>query len=232
MTKEAVKEMTAARRECRTNQARSGPITLYRVFWVFFIAGVVGDIIEVVFWLVTRGELISRSSLLYGPFSIVWGLGAVLMTLAFHKSGDRSTSKIFWMGTILGGVYEYACSWVQELAFGVCFWDYRHLPLNLNGRVNLIFCLFWGAAAVVWVRLADPALCAFIARIPKQTGKRLARVMALFLVCSTILSAAALYRMDQRQEGVPASGAVTQFLDERYPDEVLQNRYRNMGHMD
>ena len=55
------------------------PLTLYRVFWVFLIAGVAGDFIEVAFWLLTRGELTSRSSLLYGPFSIVWGAGAVLL---------------------------------------------------------------------------------------------------------------------------------------------------------
>ena len=113
----------------------------------------------------------------------------------------------------------------------MCFWDYRHLPLNLNGRINLVFCLFWGAVAVFWVRLAYPALCGWIARIPRPTGKRLVRAAALFLVCSTILSAAALYRMDQRREGVPASGAVTQFLDERFPDAFLQGRYPNMGYM-
>lgn len=229
------KEMIAVQPECRTEKAaavQTQPLTFYRVFWLFLIAGVVGDLIEMAFWLVTRGELTSRSSLLYGPFSIVWGLGAVLLTLVFHKIDSQGTMKIFWIGTILGGVYEYVCSWVQEVAFGVCFWDYRHLPLNLNGRINLVFCLFWGAVAVLWVRLAYPALCSFIARIPRPTGLRLARAAALFLVCSTVLSAAALYRMDQRQEGVPASSAVARFLDERFPDVLLQARYPNMGHMD
>lgn len=218
--------------EAVAEPVQTQPLTFYRVFWLFLIAGVAGDLIEVVFWLVTRGELISRSSLLYGPFSIVWALGAVLLTLVFHKMDDQGTAKIFLAGTVLGGVYEYICSWVQEAAFGVCFWDYRHLPLNLNGRINLVFCLFWGAVAVVWVRLAYPALCALIARIPRPAGKRVARAAALFLVCSTILSAAALYRMDQRREGVPASGVVTQFLDERFPDVLLQARYPNMGYMD
>ena len=231
------KEMTAVRPRSRGTETvaesvQTQRLTFYRVFWLFLIAGVVGDLIEVVFWLVTRGELTSRSSLLFGPFSMVWALGAVLLTLVFHKMNDQGAAKIFLAGTVLGGVYEYICSWVQEAAFGVCFWDYRHLPLNLNGRINLVFCLFWGAVAVVWVRLAYPALCALIAHIPGTAGKRMARAAALFLVCSTILSAAALYRMDQRREGVPASGVVTQFLDERFPDVLLQARYPNMGYMD
>lgn len=230
------REMTAVQTESREAGAEvsagAEKLSFYRVFWLFLIAGVVGDFIEVVFWLITRGELISRSSLLYGPFSLVWALGAVLLTLVFHKMNDQGTVKIFMVGTVLGGAYEYLCSWVQEVAFGVCFWDYRHLPFNLNGRINLVFCLFWGAVALVWVRLLYPILCSFIARIPRPAGRVLVRGAAMFLAVSTILSASALYRMDQRREGVPASGAFTQFLDERFPDVMLRARYPNMGYMD
>ena len=127
-------------------------LSVYRVFWLFLMASFLGDMIEVAFWLVTRGELVSRSSLVYGPFSLVWGLGAVLLTLVFYRLQDQGNVQIFLLGTALGGVYEYICSWFQEWAFGVCFWDYSHLPFNLNGRINLVFCLFWGAVAVLWVR--------------------------------------------------------------------------------
>lgn len=208
------------------------PLTAYRVVWLFLIAGFAGDLIEVVFWLVTRGELTSRSSLLYGAFSVVWGLAAVLLTLVFHRMDDQSGTRIFMAGTVLGGLYEYICSWVQELLFGACFWDYRHLPLNIHGRVNLVFCLFWGVAALVWVRLVYPMLCAFIDRVPRRGGRRFVRLAALFLVCSTVLSAAALCRMEQRRKDVPAAGAVSRFLDENYPDSRLKARYPNMGILD
>ena len=218
-----------AQEKARAAETVRAPLSIYWVFWLFLIAGFAGDLIEVVFWLVTRGELISRSSLLYGPFSIVWGLGAVLLTLVFHRMDDQGTVRIFITGTVLGGAYEYICSWLQEVLFGACFWDYRHLPLNLNGRVNLVFCLFWGLAAIVWVRLAYPALYGLISRIPRQAGRRAAAIAAVFLVCSTTVSAAALCRMDQRREGVPAVGTVNRLLDELYPDSVLHGRYPNMG---
>ena len=221
--------MAAPPRETAQAAAARAPLSVYWVFWLFLIAGFAGDLIEVAFWLLTRGELISRSSLLYGPFSIVWGAGAVLLTMVFHRMDDQSTGRIFMTGTVLGGVYEYICSWLQEALFGACFWDYRHLPLNLNGRVNLVFCLFWGAVAIVWVRMAYPALCAFVGRIPRLRGRRLAAIAAAFLIFSTALSAAALCRMDQRREGVPALSAAARFLDERFPDSVLHARYPNMG---
>ena len=207
-------------------------LSVYRVFWLFLMASFLGDLFEVVFWLVTRGELVSRSSLVYGPFSLVWGLGAVLLTLVFYKLQDQGNVQIFLLGTALGGLYEYICSWFQEWAFGVCFWDYSHLPFNLNGRINLVFCLFWGAVAVLWVRLVYPGLCRLIAAIPRRAGKKLAVVLAVFLTVSTILSAAALYRMDQRRDGVPAATVFSQYLDEHFPDSRLLARYPYIGILD
>lgn len=213
----------------------------YRLFWLFLIASVLGDWAETAFWLVTRGELVSRSSLLYGQFSLVWGLGAALLTLALGGAGRGQgcgappralVRKTFLTGAALGGIYEYVCSWLQEMAFGMCFWDYRHLPLNLNGRVNLPFCFFWGAAAVLWARWACPALCRLIDAIPRRAGTWLAVALAVFLAGSSLLSAAALYRMNQRHEGAPAAGRMDAFLDQNYPDERLRQRYPNMGVLD
>ena len=213
-------------------EAAARPLTPYRVFWLFLIAGVAGDLIEVAFWLLTRGELIIRSSLLYGPFSLVWAMGAVLLTLAFHRMDDQSPARIILAGAGVGGGYEDKCSPGQEGLVGGGFLGYPHPPFNLNGRVNLVFCLFWGLAALAWVRAAYPALCLLIDRVPLPRGKRMVRAAALFLACSTVLSAAALCRMDQRRRDVPASGAVAQFLDETYPDSFLKERYPNMGILD
>ena len=224
------KNVTAAppKEAVRSTQATRATLTLYRIFWLFLLAGILGDFIEVVFWLVTRGRLVSRSSLLYGPFSLVWGAGAVLFTLVFRRTDDLGPAWIFAIGTVLGGAYEYICSLLQEKMFGACFWDYRRLPLNLDGRINLVFCLFWGVAAVGWVRLVCPALLRFVERIPRQRGRRIAAAVAIFLTFSTVLSAAALYRMDQRRDDIPAAGPVSRFLDAVYPDSVLRQRYHNM----
>lgn len=131
-------------------------VNFYKLFWVFLIISFLGCLVETVFMLLTRGELQNRSGVIYGSFSLVWGLGAVLFTLCFHRLARYSSFLILLAGTVLGAVYEYACSWLQEVLFGACFWDYSHLPFNINGRVNLVFSLFWGVAAVLWVKWAYP----------------------------------------------------------------------------
>ena len=59
---------------------------------------------------------------------------------------NKSDSAIFAFGVFMGGAYEYVCSAVGELLFGVIFWDYSGFKFNIAGRVNLLYCFFWGIA--------------------------------------------------------------------------------------
>ncbi len=203
-------------------------IGFYKLFWLFLIGAFVGDLIETVFVWGASGVLMSRSSLLYGPFSVVWGLGAVLLTVVLRGLMDKSDRYIFVGGALMGGVYEYMCSVVTEKLFGKVFWDYSKIPFNLNGRINLLYCVFWGIAAVVWVKEVYPRISALIEKIPMKVGKILTWVLVVLLAVDVALSCMALGRMDQREKGIPATNAVQQFLDEQYPDEYLTQRYQNM----
>ena len=108
----------------------------------------------------------SRSSVVYGPFSIVWGLGCVLLTAFLYPYREKNDRYIFLAGTILGGAYEYICSVFSELVFGTVFWDYSAIPFNLGGRINLLYCFFWGIVAVVWLKMLYPILSGWIEKLP------------------------------------------------------------------
>ena len=68
--------------------------------------------------------------------------------------------------------------------FGTVFWDYSHIPFNLGGRINLLFCFFWGIAAVVWLKGLYPRLSAWIERIPIRWGKAGTWVLIVFMAVS------------------------------------------------
>ncbi len=87
---------------------------------------------------------------------MVWGLALALATVLLRQNKDRSDRYLFVFGTVMGGVYEYVCSAVTELLFGTVFWDYSKFKFNLGGRINLLYCFFWGIAAVVWMRYGYP----------------------------------------------------------------------------
>lgn len=54
--------------------------TLLLLFQLFFIGSLLGDLTETIFCRITAGVWMSRSSLVWGPFSIVWGLAIALAT--------------------------------------------------------------------------------------------------------------------------------------------------------
>lgn len=200
-----------------------------KLIWIFFIAALLGDLIETLFCRATMGVWMSRSSLIYGPFSIVWGLGAVMFTALLYRYKDKSEGYLFLAGTIVGGVYEYVCSVFTELVFGTVFWDYSHIPFNLAGRINLLYCFFWGIAAAVWMKVLYPRLSRLIERIPMKAGKVLTWVIIVFMVFNMAISALALGRYQQRQSAPDApTNGFTEFLDHYYPDERIHQVYPNM----
>ncbi len=200
----------------------------YKLTLLLFIGAFLGDIVETIFCYVTSGVLMSRSSVVYGPFSIVWGLGAVLLTAILYRWRDKSDRYVFAVGTILGGAYEYVCSVFTELVFGTVFWDYSHIPFNLGGRINLLYCFFWGIAAVVWLKVIYPRLSALIEKIPIRPGVILTWVLVVFMVFNMLVSSLAMARYVERNTvASPSGGALAQLLDDRFPDERMERIYPN-----
>ena len=201
--------------------------SFYKIVLLFFCGAFLGDLTETVFCRITAGVWMSRSSVVWGPFSIVWGLAIALVTALLYKYNDRSDTFLFVMGTFLGGAYEYLCSVFTELVFGKVFWDYSEIPFNLGGRINLLYCFFWGIAAVVWLKLLYPVISGWIEKIPMKIGKILTWILIVFMCCNMIVSIMALVRSDQRAHGVKATYSWQQTMDERFDDARLQRIYPN-----
>lgn len=209
----------------------SSGINGYALFWIFFSTAFAGALIETLFMLLTRGELQNRSSLLYGQLSLVWGMGAVLFTLLLKRMERGGAVHLFLAGALAGSAYEYLCSWLQEICFGANFWDYRHLPLNLNGRVNLMFSLFWGLAALVWVRRLMPLLCQGVSKLRKHPWQGITWALGALLCLDILLTVAALGRMDARHHQVPALNSVQLFLDRHYSDQRLEESFSTLTYI-
>lgn len=199
----------------------------YKIVWLFMVGAFLGDVTETIFCRVTAGVWMSRSSVVWGPFSIVWGGAIAAATILLHKYKDRSDRYIFIVGTFLGGAYEYFCSVFSEIVFGKVFWDYSAMPFNLGGRVNLLYCFFWGLAAVVWIKMLYPRIAEWIEKIPMKLGKIMTWLLLLFMCVNMAVSALALVRSDQRKNGVAASSDWQNWMDERFGDERLERIYPN-----
>lgn len=201
---------------------------LDKFIWVFLVSGFVGDLIETAFMWITTGELTSRSSLIYGAFSVVWGLGGAAASALLYSLRDKGIVKIFIAGFFLGGVYEYTCSVFTEVFLGSVFWDYSKLPFNLNGRVNLLFCVFWGIAAIGWIKILYPLISKPIEKIPMITGKIVTWFLIVIMVFDMAVSGLAIRRHVDRQGEKETTNTVEEFFDYSYPDSLMELIYPYM----
>ncbi len=200
-----------------------------KLFWIFLIGCFIGVVLETTLCLINNHELQSRVGVLYGPFNPVYGVGAVLMTLGLYRAAKKGDGFVFLCSAMIGGVFEYAVSFMQERLFGTVSWDYSHMLLNINGRTNVLYMLFWGMLGVVWMRCVYPALSSLIERIPKRWGQPLTFALAVFMLVNMTVSALAVDRQSQRRMGIPAANIVQQLLDEQYPDDYLAEVFPSMS---
>lgn len=205
----------------------AGGCGFYKLFWLFLIGAFLGDMVETVFCRLTAGVWMSRSSLVWGPFSMVWGLAIAAATALLYKDREKPDRHLFVIGTVLGGAYEYICSVFTELVFGKVFWDYSKIPFNLGGRINLLYCFFWGIAAVIWIKNLYPLFSGWIEKIPVLWGYILTWTLAVFMAVNIAVSSMVLIRYDRRAEGKPPKTAVERIIDERFDDARMEKIYPN-----
>jgi len=212
-----------------------GYITLnfFNIFWVFVICCVLGLIIEVIWHMVVvdPGHYQDRTGLLYGPFSPIYGVGAVLMTVALNRFHDKNPVLIFVIAGVIGGAFEFFVSWFMEVAFGIVAWDYSGTFLNIDGRTNFMFMCMWGVLGLVWVKFALPIMLKIVNMIPWNWRYAVTTVCTVLMAIDCVLTLASFDCWFQREAGTMDyndPSAIVQFCNENYGNDYMANRFQSM----
>lgn len=207
-------------------------LDFFNIFWTFMVGSFIGLIVEIIFHMVVvePGVYEDRAGLLWGPFSPIYGIGGVLMTIALNRFKDRNIIFIFVVCTIIGGAFEYFVSWFMEVAFGASAWDYSNEFLGdiFGGRTCLLFASMFGFLGTVWIKLLLPIFLRIFNLIPWKLRSSVTLVCAAFMLVNCVMTLQALDNWGARQAGhVPAPG-IEQFYAEHFNDEYMANRFQSM----
>jgi uncharacterized membrane protein len=157
--------------------------------WRFLFYSFCGFLLEVVFARVTHHPKKDRKCLLLLPLCPVYGLGAALI-LWFSQLLHAGPLAVMVIGFFSATAAEYLMAGFYERVLGVRFWDYARMPLNLDGRVCLLFSGLWTVLALALVYAISPLADRFLILIPAWLGPP-----ALILLLSDVLvSSVALRR--------------------------------------
>lgn len=163
-------------------------ITFKRLLAYFIIYSFLGFIVETIFGILTKGVLESRQSCLFGPFCCIYGVGAALMIPGLQKF-KKSNLGIFIAGAIEGSMVEYALSWIGEVFFKIKWWDYSNMPFNINGRITLVFTIFWGLLSLGLIRFINPYIEKMINKLSKKWYNILTFGFTAFLLADLLITA-------------------------------------------
>ena len=202
---------------------------LYKILLICIVGSFAGVVVEMLWCLITNGYIESRAGLVYGPFNLLYGAGAALLTLCLYKYRNRGYQLSFAGGFLVGSVLEYVCSWGQEVLLGSRSWDYSNLPLNLNGRICFTYSVFWGLLGILWIKDLYPRMAKWILKIPNRAGRPLTWALTAFMIVNIIVSCVTVARWAERREGEPPAGAFWEFVDQRFPDERMERIFANMS---
>lgn len=111
----------------------------------------------VIFWVM--GPIYYLLEVLYDGSShwtmlVVAGICGVFGDLLNEYRPDMSILKQCVLITLVILVFEYFTGYILNIRLGMDIWNYRELPLNLNGQICLYFGLVWFfifSPLVIWM---------------------------------------------------------------------------------
>ena len=215
-------------------------LDFFNLFWVFVVCCVLGLIIETVYHMVVvdPGVYQDRAGMLYGPFSPIYGFGAVLMTMALNRFYRANPIVIFLVSAVIGGLFEAAVSWFMQVGFGAVAWDYSGstifglfpdpIAALFGGRTSTLFMCMWGALGFVWIKVCLPWLLKLINLIPWQARYSVTAVCAALMLVNGVMTLQSLECWYQRESGLPPSSPVEEFYAAHYDDAYMAHRFQSM----
>lgn len=225
------KEQAAAEKKAaRERTPKKGFITLnfYNLFWIFVVCCVLGLIIEVLFHFALYHEYQDRAGMLFGPFSPIYGFGALLMTIALNRFHDKPLWIVFLVSAVIGGAFEYFTSWIMEFSFGIRAWDYSGTFMSIDGRTNFIFMVMWGVLGMAWIKLLLPHLLKIVNLIPWKWRTGITAVCAALMLVNAIMSIQSIDCWYQRMAGKTPETPIEQFYAKHFDNDYMENRFQTM----
>lgn len=211
----------------------------FNLFWVFFVCSVLGLILEEVWHMVVvdPGVYQDRAGMLFGPFSPIYGFGAVLMTMALNRFYKKNPLIIFLVNALIGGAFEVFVGWFMQTSFGVVSWSYSHIRLFgmpdpiavlTGGRTCTPFACMWGLGGLIWIKVLLPRLLKLINMISWKRRYSATVILTAVMLIDGVMTLQSLDYWYQRVNGTVRNTPVAQFYDKHFDNEYMENRFQSM----
>ena len=197
----------------------------YKYFIIFFVGSIGGWVVVVLYAYFRTKKFQNRSSVLYGTFGYVYGYGAVFLTMALSLFSNSSIILTFIISFVTGTITEYIISYILEKSYGYVVWDYSKVKFNINGRVCLLYSIYWGFLGVIWSKYIIKIIDDITSFCYYKLGTEFLTFMLIFLTINSLISHLAIKRSGERIKNKRANNKIDLLLDKYYSDERLKKTF-------
>lgn len=204
------------------------PLNAFNLLFIFLAGSFFGCMLEDAWHVLTEGFFQERAGLVFGPFTPIYGCGAVAMTVALNRFWRASWWRVTLVSGVVGCLVEYVTSWYLEAAVGVVAWDYAGTVGNIGGRVNIFFFFVWGLLGLLWVKLFLPVIMRLVDAIPVPSRAIVTSIVFAFLLADVVLTTVAMDGYSKRHAGIEPEGSAEMWVAENFDDEWMAWRFEKM----
>ena len=156
------------------------------LFWLFFFGSLLGVLMEGVYCKFVHGAWETHVVSIWGPFCILYGIGAVAFYVGNVVWEDKKKWQKFLLFGFLGSGLEVICGAILEYGLGMYAWDYSEQFMNFRGYVSLSMTAAWGAIGLLF-SFAIPRIDAAYGFMQTHAWHMAYVILAIFLTIDRAL---------------------------------------------
>ncbi|MBO4637561.1 MAG: putative ABC transporter permease [Clostridiales bacterium] len=153
---------------------------------MFFIYGVVGWVVEVIYYGITEGKFINRG-FLNGPLCPVYGIG-FYGVIWFFLPFLNNFPVLFFGSALVCTIVELIAGVVLYWIFHLRWWDYSDYRFNFHGFICVRFSIYWGIACSLGMFLLHPAVMKVISFMNRPVRLGFVFTFSSILIIDIIVS--------------------------------------------
>lgn len=157
--------------------------TIQEYFIYFMLYSFIGWCYEVFLEVVIYKWGFSNRGVLFGPYCVVYGFGALLLVFALGKVKNKkikvgkwniSPVLVFVCIIVITTLVELGASYILEWIKGEWLWDYSRFALDFQGRIAPNPSIRFGIGGMVFLYVLQPLFC----RITHAMSKKVLLVVS------------------------------------------------------
>lgn len=228
LSKEQRRTIFRAEAKARDEYLQTASLGIFHYIIIFVVFSVLGLLAEEIWMWVSVGNTESRVGVVWGPFSPLYGFGALMFTIVLWNFRGCRWYEILLVSMGLGAALEQTTGMAMEYFWHAQSWTYIGLVDAITQWVSWTTVALWGVIGLFYTKVLMPELVWHIGEPSRPAQTVIVGVLVAFMTLDLLMTAYSFYRLEQRSLGIPAQNAIDAYVDYHFNDEFIADRFQNL----